>query len=254
MKWTQQSLALIPHQVQGRVVEQRRKDGYINATAMCAATGKLWADYNRLKTTSAFFGALEADMGIPISELIQSVSGGNGPQGTWVHPKVAIHLAQWLSPEFAVKVVNWVHDWMTGTGRQSMPYHLRRYSRNRGNVPVGHFSVLVEMTLAIIAPMEDAGYTLPEQFLPDISQGKMFSQFLCKELGVDTERMPGYLHYYEDGRVIKARAYPEEYLPDFRRHLREEWMPKRAINYFRERDAEATLCLERILPKLLKSS
>ena len=66
--------------------------------------------------------------------------------------------------------------------------------------------------------------------------------------------MPGYLHYYEDGRVIKARAYPEEYLPDFRRHLREEWMPKRAINYFRERDAEATLCLERILPKLLKSS
>ena len=253
MKWTQQSLALIPHEVQGRVVEQRRKDGYINATAMCAATGKLFNDYSRLKTTSAYFEALETDTGIPVTELIQSVRGGEpGQQGTWVHPKVAIHLAQWLSPEFAVKVVNWVHDWMTGTSRQSMPYHLRRYTRNRGNVPIGHFSILAEMTLAIIAPMEDEGYTLPECFLPDISQGKMFSQFLRKELRVDTDQMPGYLHYYEDGRIVKARAYPEEYLPDFRRHLREVWMPKRAVAYFRERDEEAALCLERILPRLLK--
>ena len=58
MKWEQQKLALIPHQVQGRVVDQRRKDGYLNATAMCAASGKLWADYHRLKTTMAFFAAL----------------------------------------------------------------------------------------------------------------------------------------------------------------------------------------------------
>lgn len=252
MKWEQQSLTLIPHQVQGRVVQQRRKDGYINATAMCAASGKLFGHYNENKATTAFFRALEADIGIAISELIQIVKGGDGIQGTWVHPKVAIHLAQWLSPEFAVKVVNWVHDWMIESSRQSMPYHLRRYSRNRGNVPVGHFSILVEMTLAIIAPMEEAGYTLPEQFLPDISQGRMFSQFLRKDLRVKVDAMPGYLHVYEDGRIVKARAYPEEYLPDFRRHLRNEWMPKRAVNYFRERDVDAALCLERILPKLLK--
>jgi hypothetical protein len=36
--------------------------------------------------------ALSADIGIPTSELIQSLKGGNGPQGTWVHPKVSIHL------------------------------------------------------------------------------------------------------------------------------------------------------------------
>ncbi len=178
MKWEQQSLALIPHHVGGRLVEHRRRDGYINATAMCTAAGRLFGHYRFNKSTDAFLAALEADIGIPISELVQSVKGGDGVQGTWIHPKVAIHLAQWLSPEFAVKVVNWVHDWMTGTARQSMPYHLRRYTSNRGNVPVGHFSILSEMILAVIAPMEDAGYTLPDHLLPDISQGKMFSRFL----------------------------------------------------------------------------
>lgn len=30
--------------------------------------------------------------------------------GTWVHRKVAIHLAQWLSPSFAVQVSNWLEE------------------------------------------------------------------------------------------------------------------------------------------------
>lgn len=250
----QQKLDLIPHSVGGRLIEQRAKDGYIHASAMCTAAGKLFNDYSRLKTTSAFLEALETDTGIPVTELIQSLRGGEPHfQGTWVHPKVAIHLAQWLSPEFAVQVVNWVHDWIAGRGRQ-MPYHLRRYTSNRGNVPVGHFSMLAEMTLAIIAPMEEAGYTLPEHMLPDISQGKMFSRYLREEFAVKTAEMPEYLHYYEDGRVVRARAYPEEYLPEFRRHLREEWMPKRALAYFNERDPKAAVCLVAILPKLLKTA
>ena len=31
------------------------------------------------------------------------------------------------------------------------------------DVPVGHFSVLTEMTLTLIAPLEVIGYTLPER-------------------------------------------------------------------------------------------
>jgi hypothetical protein len=54
----------------------------------------------------------------------------------------------------------------------AVPYHLRRYVANQPNVPVGHFSVLTEMTQMLIAPMEIMGYTLPENMLPDISQGK----------------------------------------------------------------------------------
>lgn len=137
------AVSIISHTLNGKVIEQRFIDGYINATAMCQAVGKMFNDYSCLKTTQAFLEALESDTGIPVSEQIQSVKGG-GPtvQGTWVHPKVAIHLAQWLSPQFAVSVVNWVHDWMTGSAKGAsgnMPYHLRRYVKNRSRVPEGHF-------------------------------------------------------------------------------------------------------------------
>lgn len=99
----QQSLALIHHTYQGQVVRLRSRDGYVNATAMCQAAGKNWADYNRLTSTKEFFSELSSEVGIPITELIQSVTGGNPAlQGTWVHPQVAIHLAQWLSAKFAV--------------------------------------------------------------------------------------------------------------------------------------------------------
>lgn len=107
---------LITHQVDGVSVLQRESDGFFNATAMCKASGKLIADYQRLSTTKQFLSELSTDMGIPITALNQVVRGGNikTNQGTWVHPKVAIHLAQWLSPEFAVQVTNLVFDWMNG--------------------------------------------------------------------------------------------------------------------------------------------
>jgi hypothetical protein len=165
-------LALIPHRVDGQVIEQRRIDGYVDATAMCRAVGKQFNDYSRLGSSKAYLSELEIDTGIPVSELIQSVRGGSSSaQGTWIHPKVALHLAQWLSPRFAVQVSNWIYDWMTGRVSppvHRMPYHLRRYLKNRSHVPDGHFSMLTEMIQSIIAPMEEAGYTLPERMLPDI--------------------------------------------------------------------------------------
>ena len=41
------------------VVFQRKPDGYINATQICKAAGKLWADYYRLKGTQEIIKALE---------------------------------------------------------------------------------------------------------------------------------------------------------------------------------------------------
>ena len=104
---------LIPHTINASVINQRAGDGYIHATAMCQAAGKKFNDYSRLDATQSFLSALSSDAGIPVTRLINSLQGGNSIQGTWVHPKVA-HLAQWLSPQFAVQVTNWVYDWMSG--------------------------------------------------------------------------------------------------------------------------------------------
>ena len=91
-----------------------RGDGYVNATALCKAGGKLFNDYSRCKQTQAYVQALEQNTGIPVLRLIESKKGKNG--GTWVHPQVATHLAQWISPEFAVQVNKWVFDLLT-TGK-----------------------------------------------------------------------------------------------------------------------------------------
>lgn len=247
----QQHFNFIPHQERGVMIYQRPVDGYINATSMCQAAGKKWNDYYRLTTTAPFLVALSSEAGIPASELIQSLRGGDPhTQGTWVHPQVALHLAQWLSPEFSVRVSKWVFDWMSGRvpTANEMPYHLRRYVANQQNVPVGHFSILTELTMALIAPMEAMGYSLPETMVPDISHGLMFCKWLRSQ-GIDTDALPKYWHIYEDGRRVQAKAYPESLLADWRKHFREEWMPNKAVDYFRGRDSAALEYLPRLLPK-----
>ena len=218
---------------------------------MCRAAGKLWADYNRLGYTDAFQKALSADMGIPISGLIQSVRGGDPRlQGTWVHPQVAVHLAQWLSPQFAVQVSKWVYEWLSApSGAKGFSYHLRRYTENIQNLPYGHWSMLQEMMIGLIGPMEARGYILPENMLPDISQGRMFCKFLRDVHGVDTDNLPKYHHQFEDGRVVSANAYPNALLPAFRAHFFEVWMPLKATEYFASRDPVALEYLPFLLPK-----
>lgn len=129
------------------VVTQRVTDGYFNATAMCKAAGKRINNYTRLPTTSDFIKELSSVTRIRATDLVQTVQGGPPHlQGTWVHPQVAINLAQWLSPKFAVLVSKWVLEWSSGNIHQpSLPYHLRRYMVNMPNVPYGYFSMLNEV-------------------------------------------------------------------------------------------------------------
>lgn len=238
----QLSLALIPHKVENSLIQQRALDGYFNATEVCKAAGKQLGHYLENTTTREFLKELAADIGIPISELIQSVKGGVPElQGTWVHPDVAVHLGQWLSPKFAVAVSKWVREWIAGGqyGGTSMPYHIRRYMANRSEIPYTHFSVLNELVFNLIAPLEQQGYTLPDHMVPDISQGKMFAKWLRDEKGLDTDAMPTYEHKYADGRVVHAKMYPASLLEDFRRHFNETWLPKKAAGYFKDRDPNA---------------
>lgn len=100
-------------------IRERQTDRYYDATAMCRANGKKWNDYFRLKSTSDFVDALASDAGIPASLLIVShkgVTSDGREQGTFVHPKLAMNLAQWCSPKFAVVVSGWVLDILT-TGK-----------------------------------------------------------------------------------------------------------------------------------------
>ena len=87
----------------------RASDGYINATMLCKAGGKLFGHYKSNKQTEAYLQALESVIGIPITDLVDIKQGGDVKlQGTWIHRKVAINLAQWISPIFSVQVNDWI--------------------------------------------------------------------------------------------------------------------------------------------------
>ncbi len=82
-----------------------RSDGYINATELCKAGGKRIDHYKENKQTQDYLQALSFNTGISVIDLINSNVGGNH-SGTYVHRKVGYHIAQWISPDFAVQVSN----------------------------------------------------------------------------------------------------------------------------------------------------
>ncbi|MCL2216665.1 MAG: KilA-N domain-containing protein, partial [Defluviitaleaceae bacterium] len=193
----------IERKTENQIISQRVTDGYVNATAMCKAAGKQMKHYNELLTTKAFILELSSVVGIPPNGLIQSYQGGIPHlQGTWVHPQVAVHLAQWLSPKFAVLVSQWVAEWMSGGARSpNLPYHLRRYMANAHHVPYGYFSMLNEVTLHLIGPLEQLGYTVSSSQLPDGSLGKTFSKHLrCDSFLSEKDR-----HKVRKQRIERSR-------------------------------------------------
>ena len=95
----------------------RKEDGYIDVTNLCKAGRKEFKSWNRLEKTQAFLNVLSGSVGIHTDILIQSLTGGkNEDRKTWVHPQVAINIAQWISPEFDVKVSKWIFELMV-TGK-----------------------------------------------------------------------------------------------------------------------------------------
>ncbi len=113
---------------------------------MCQSVGKQISDYTRLKSSGAYESRLSAITGIPRKELVSETIRS---EGTWVHRKVAIHLAQWISPDFAVWVTDLVEKFVTGqiTTEQSraaavevadavapsVPPQLIQWNRQRGD-------------------------------------------------------------------------------------------------------------------------
>ena len=114
----------------GVTVLARDSDGFINATSLCKAGGKLFANWFRLDSTKELIKCLEdeiqlghskseyCDIHNPASQLIDVKKGNSSrfSQGSWIHPDLAVQLAQWLSPTFALKVSKWIREIaLTGT-------------------------------------------------------------------------------------------------------------------------------------------
>lgn len=125
------NIAVVHHTIQGVEICQRERDGYFNATSMCHTLNKQWHDFHRLNSTKAFIEALSNETGIPVLFLVETTNTGiKNQHGTWIHPHLAIYLAQWLSPQFAVKVSQWVFMWTSVGERQKFDELQQNTSRS----------------------------------------------------------------------------------------------------------------------------
>jgi hypothetical protein len=87
-------------------IERRKSDGFVNATAMATACGKLWGHYIQTQRAKDYIIALEQVL--QATRVVDSRWGGH--KGTWIHPRLALDFARWLNSAFAIWMDGWITD------------------------------------------------------------------------------------------------------------------------------------------------
>lgn len=137
--------------------------------------------------------------------------------------------------------------------RTALPNFIERYKENYHKLPRDYFSVISEMYARLYMELEKVGYIIPDrgehgkQMMPDISVGRGFASFLKRHKSEFYDTAKTYIHTFPDGREVEANMYHIDALPMFIRYINEDWIPNRAVEYFKKRDP---LALD-YLPKLL---
>lgn len=98
---------------------------------MCVAHGKRIAKWFENKETIELIKALAKDLEMKFNYpnsgnstiavvsaafpglLTTKIGSPSNGGGTWIHPDLAIQLAQWCNKPFAIQVSRWVREWMT---------------------------------------------------------------------------------------------------------------------------------------------
>lgn len=95
-----ESAQAIPFHYQGQSV-RFSSEGWINATEIARCEGRRLDKWLATQETQDYIAALMHHLNTPEKgDLIRSVRGRGG--GTWLHPKLAVAFARWISPDFAV--------------------------------------------------------------------------------------------------------------------------------------------------------
>lgn len=160
------SSALVVRSWNGHAIQRRLADGYVNATAMCQVAGRRWHHYAVNRRAVEYIQALEGSAGIPADLLAQTITTGpNAGRGTWVHPRLAVDLARWISPDFAV----WMDGW------------------------------ILEELEAKARPVETALPPLPQDYLTELAG------MACSEITMHGERLGSMLGFPSSNALIDAR-------------------------------------------------
>ena len=161
----------------GNIAVSFRADGYLNATAIAAHFGKQPRDYLKTEQTQQYIAALAENLSVKTKILtkenqIVSVKRGGDEQGTWLHPKLAIHFARWLDPKFAVWCDMQIEQLLSGSQQPKTTVDERTGLRQAVSALVGRCGIDYSSAYNMIhqrfgvAAIED----IPADVLPDAVQ------------------------------------------------------------------------------------
>ncbi|MNJ46581.1 KilA-N domain protein [compost metagenome] len=108
-------------------------DGWINATRAAARFGKVPNEWLRLASTREYLEKLAtrapaSNTGKPRITFVTSRRGNSPDSGTWIHPRLAVKFARWLSVDFEI----WVDEQIDALlrGSQSAMDTINRACKN----------------------------------------------------------------------------------------------------------------------------
>jgi len=139
--------------------------------------------------------------------------------------------------------------------RLEIPNFVIRFNDNWNRVEKGYFSVLSELFIRLYGRFEHEGYMFPSRALngkemrPDISVANHFDTYLEENYPDEKEHFKTYKHRLPNGMEVEAKQYRNNLLPIFIDFVDNEWLPKYAHEYFKERDAKALEYLPRLMRK-----
>lgn len=98
------SMILKPYSHNGQTINiQFTTDAFFNATAAAKPFGKSPKDWLKTEETKEYIFAIRRKILVEENQLVKVANGAPGTGGgTWLHPKLGVYFARWLSADFAV--------------------------------------------------------------------------------------------------------------------------------------------------------
>jgi hypothetical protein len=175
---------------------QRTKDGYFNANELLknwnekSNEKKQLGNFKKNTSTRDFIEQLKKE---GIENPIISSRGING--ATWLHPKLFIDFAMWVSVEFKSKVIDYVLDGLINSRHDAGDFYnemcatiLDKYIEHKGTKPPATIYINEANTIKKILSLNGKNRNeMTEKDLNNITQlQKMNSLLISKNVGKDS--------------------------------------------------------------------
>lgn len=177
---------------------QRTKDGYFNATILLKGYNKAKGEDRKLGnyTRNDSYNKFVDQLILEGIEKPAKTSSGGKTSGTWMHPKLFIDFAMWVSVEFKSKVIDYVLDGLVKSRNDAGDYYnemvamiMKKYIETYNSKPNPLVYINEARMIKELAGIDKDRNELPEKDLDVITVlQKMNAEFIKNGVGKESRK------------------------------------------------------------------